>query len=43
VSVGLRKADQALLDEVNAILDRLLTDGTISRIYARYGVEHRQP
>jgi polar amino acid transport system substrate-binding protein len=43
VSVGLRKADQALLDEVNAILDRLLTDGTIGRIYARYGVEHRQP
>jgi len=43
VSIGLRKADEALLDEVNGILDRLLADGTIQRIYARYGVVHRQP
>jgi polar amino acid transport system substrate-binding protein len=43
VSVGLRKSDQALLDAVNAALDRLLEDGTVSRIYAKYGVEHRRP
>lgn len=43
VSVGLRKADQALLDQVNSILERLLADGTITQIYAKYGVEHRQP
>jgi polar amino acid transport system substrate-binding protein len=43
VSVGLRKADRALLDAVNAALDRLLEDGTVTRIYAKYGVEHRRP
>ncbi len=42
-SVGLRKSDQALLDAVNVIVDRLLADGTITRIYQRYGVEHRAP
>ena len=41
MSVGLRKSDQALVDAVNVIVDRLLADGTISRIYERYGVEHR--
>jgi polar amino acid transport system substrate-binding protein len=43
VAVGLRKSDQALLDAVNRVLDSLLADGTISRIYARYGIEHRMP
>lgn len=43
VAVGLRKSDQALVDAVNAVLDRLMGDGTLARIYARYGVEHRAP
>jgi ABC-type amino acid transport substrate-binding protein len=43
VSVGLRKSDQALVDAVNGVLDRLLADGTLTRIYAKYGVEHRRP
>jgi polar amino acid transport system substrate-binding protein len=43
VAVGLRKADAALVDAVNAILDKLIADGTITRIYAKYGVEHRIP
>lgn len=43
VAVGMRKSDQALVDAVNAVLDRLLKDGTVTRIYARYGVEHRMP
>lgn len=43
VAVGLRKSDQALVDEVNKVLDRLLSDGTLTRIYAKYGVEHRKP
>jgi polar amino acid transport system substrate-binding protein len=43
VAVGLRKSDQALLDAVNRVLDSLLADGTVTRIYARYGVEHRLP
>lgn len=43
VSVGLRKSDGALLDAVNKALSTLLADGTITRIYARYGIEHRMP
>ena len=43
ISVGLRKSDQALVDKVNVVVDRLLADGTISRIYGRYGIEHRMP
>jgi polar amino acid transport system substrate-binding protein len=43
VSVGLRKSDQALLDAINGVLDKLLEDGTVTRIYAKYGVEHRKP
>ncbi|PWT71943.1 MAG: ABC transporter substrate-binding protein [Proteobacteria bacterium] len=43
VSVGMRKADQALVDAVNRVLDRLLEDGTITAIYARYGIEHQRP
>jgi ABC-type amino acid transport substrate-binding protein len=43
VAVGLRRADDALLDAVNAALKALLDDGTIRTIYARYGIEHRRP
>lgn len=43
VAVGLRRSDQALLEAVNRVLDSMLADGTVSRIYARYGVEHRVP
>jgi ABC-type amino acid transport substrate-binding protein len=41
--VGLRKSDRALVDAVNGVLDQLLADGTLTRIYAKYGVEHRRP
>jgi polar amino acid transport system substrate-binding protein len=41
VAVGLRKSDAALVDAVNAILEKLIADGTLTRIYAKYGVEHR--
>ena len=43
VSVGLRKSDQALVDAVNGVLDKLIADGTLTAIYQRYGVEHRVP
>jgi len=43
VSIGLRRADGALLAEVNRVVESLLADGTIERIYAKYGIEHRQP
>ena len=43
VSVGMRKADEALVTAVNKVLTQMLNDGTVTRIYARYGVEHRLP
>jgi polar amino acid transport system substrate-binding protein len=43
VSVGMRKSDQALVDAVNQVLEKMLADGSITQIYARYGVEHRAP
>lgn len=43
VSIGLRNADAALLAEVDRVLGRMLADGTLARIYARYHVEHRMP
>jgi ABC-type amino acid transport substrate-binding protein len=43
LAVGLRRADDALIDAVNTALQSLLDDGTIRTIYARYGIEHRRP
>jgi polar amino acid transport system substrate-binding protein len=43
VSVGLRKSDQALVDAINDVLERMLADGSLTRIYAKYGIEHRRP
>lgn len=43
VAVGLRKSDAALVDAVNEILEKLIADGTLTRIYAKYGVAHRVP
>jgi ABC-type amino acid transport substrate-binding protein len=43
VAVGLQKSDAALVDAVNQILDKLIAEGTLSRIYAKYGVKHRLP
>ena len=43
VAVGLRKSDTALVNAVNEILEKLIADGTLTRIYAKYGVAHRKP
>src|SRR5262249_29036968 len=43
VAVGMRKADDALVDSINAALGRLLADGTVHRIYASYGIEQQVP
>lgn len=43
VSVGMRTADDALVSAVNEVLSRMLSDGTVTQIYAKYGVEHRLP
>jgi polar amino acid transport system substrate-binding protein len=43
VSVGLRNSDEALLEAVNGVLEKLIVDGTVAGIYRKYGVEHRLP
>ena len=43
VAVGMRRADDDLVQKVNAALAGLLADGTIAAIYQRYGVAHRKP
>jgi polar amino acid transport system substrate-binding protein len=43
VGVGMRRADDALVENVNRALSALLADGTLTAIYARYGVAHRNP
>ena len=43
VAVGMRRADDDLVQAVNGALSPLLDDGTLAAIYARYGVVHRRP
>jgi polar amino acid transport system substrate-binding protein len=43
LAVGLRRADDALVEAVNGALKGLLDDGAIGAIYRRYGIEHRRP
>jgi polar amino acid transport system substrate-binding protein len=43
LAVGLRRADTPFREAIDAAIDRLVTDGTVARIYSRYGVEHRPP
>jgi ABC-type amino acid transport substrate-binding protein len=43
LAVGLRRSDDALVEAVNAALAQLASDGTLAKIYARYGVDLRQP
>jgi len=43
VAVGMRKADDALVNAVNQALDRMLAQGTVRQIYASYGIEPSTP
>ena len=43
VAVGMRKADDALVDSINAALKKLLADGTVHHIYAGYGIDQHTP
>ena len=43
VAAGLRNADDAIVEAVNQIIERMLADGTIKRIYGAYGVTHQRP
>jgi polar amino acid transport system substrate-binding protein len=43
VAVGLRNADQALIDAVSHVLDDLRRAGTIQATFSKYGVPYYQP
>lgn len=43
VAVGLRRADDALVEAVNAALDRLIANRTVEAIYGRYGIAYQPP
>jgi polar amino acid transport system substrate-binding protein len=43
VAVGMRKADDALVNAVNDALDRMLTQGTVRQVYVSYGIEPSLP
>jgi polar amino acid transport system substrate-binding protein len=43
LAVGLRRADTPFREAIDRAIDRLVADGTVGRIYARYGIEHRPP
>jgi polar amino acid transport system substrate-binding protein len=43
IAAGLFRPDDRLRARVDAAIEKLQTDGTIARIYARYGVELRPP
>ena len=43
VAVGMVRPDDDLREAINGALDRLRTDGTINRIYGRYGVILQAP
>ncbi len=43
VAVGMRRPDPELRQAIDTAVGRLLADGTIKTIYARYGVELRPP
>jgi polar amino acid transport system substrate-binding protein len=43
LTIGLRRADDPLIREIDASLLALLQDGIVARIYAAYGIAHRPP
>ena len=43
VAVGMRGSDAALRQKIDDVIERMLANGSIRDIYARYGVEHRPP
>jgi polar amino acid transport system substrate-binding protein len=43
LAVGMIGPDDKLRQQIDAALDQMLADGTIARIYARYGIEQRSP
>jgi polar amino acid transport system substrate-binding protein len=43
LAVGLRRADPPFREAIDRAIDRLMADGTVGKIYARYGIEYRPP
>ncbi len=43
IAAGLLRPDDKLRERVDTAIETLLADGTIARIYARYGIELRPP
>src|SRR5262245_15167591 len=43
VAVGLSRSDGAMVGAVDRALAQMLRDGTLARIYDRYGVAYRTP
>jgi len=43
LAVGVRRGDDPMVAAINTALDRLIADGTIAAIYAKYGIEYRRP
>ena len=43
VAVGMRRPDAELQQAIDAAMDKMVADGTVKRIYARYGIELRPP
>jgi polar amino acid transport system substrate-binding protein len=43
VVVGMLGPDEKLRQSMDAALDALIADGTIAKVYARYGIEFRPP
>jgi polar amino acid transport system substrate-binding protein len=43
VAAGLRRSDDALVNAINAALERLAASGALAQVYAKYGVDYRKP
>jgi polar amino acid transport system substrate-binding protein len=43
VAVGMVRPDDKLREAIDAALERLRADGTVERIYARYGIVLQSP
>ena len=43
VAVGMRRPDAELQQAIDTAMDKMIADGTVKRIYARYGIEVRPP
>jgi polar amino acid transport system substrate-binding protein len=43
LAIGMRRSDQLLREAIDRAVQAMLDDGTLEKIYAKYGIEHRPP